>query len=207
MREITNAFMWRVGVIDEFHYTEIFRIPKDPCYSVGLSPGAIFPLPTVGYPELPSFCMCSIPCSHRLLPIKWGPSKHLWWWQRVLSELALKGRTTHISETIFLVTLLALFQIAFAHVCTRRKLRTVSIKNEICAPKMKRSLPVNSVGKIEYSATYGFLPQLLTFKHTPGMTATVKRIDGCFREVLCLFYIHSMKVTLASDRGNILLRN
>lgn len=39
-------------------------------------------------------------------------------------------------------------------------------------------------------------PNLSPLKTPQALTAIVKRIDGCFVEVLYLFYIHSMKVTL-----------
>lgn len=84
---------------------------------------------------LPSTLHCTCSPSHapsELLPVKWRHVQHPWWGQKILSKLILKEKTTYISETMFLVTVLVLFQITFAFIYSKENQEHWPLKMSMC---------------------------------------------------------------------------
>ena len=174
------------------------RCTKTPVtVSIFLCPAVVFPLHCSGLSWTLVILQVFYPMHPNLLPVEKSTLfKHPQWWQRFCSEIVLKEKSIHVSGTLFLVTLLLLYQIAFAHMHTERKQRTVSIKSEYMLWKWNDLCLSMVPAKYDILLPMAFCPNISPLNIPQGLTATVKCIDGCFMEVLYLFYIHSMKVTL-----------
>ena len=204
MRDITNALM-RACVIDELSCTEVFNMPKDPCYivSVLLSPGVIFPLHYSGCPKHSSLYMCSIPCT---IQSNGGMSKHPWRGQSSLWTCSQREDYPHLGNHISSNSATFVPNCLCTHLF-QEKIESSGHQKWVCALKMKCSWPSTVLAKYNILPPMASCPNLSPLNIPQELTATVKCIGGCFSEVLYLYYIYSMKMTLASDGGGSVLRN
>lgn len=111
------------------------RWPGCPKTPVSLSPSLSCYCPSFALQWLPNTLRSTCAPSHapsELLPVKWRHVQHPWWGQKIISKLVLKEKTTYISETIFLVTVLVLFQITFAFIYSKENQEQWPLKMSMC---------------------------------------------------------------------------
>lgn len=167
---------------------------------VFLSFGSVLPLHYSGLPWILFILHVLQSINFQATSTQMGTSKHHDGDRAYFLNLFSEKRTTHIPGTVFLVTSLVLFQIAFAHIY-KRSYRIVDIRNEYVLCTWNALCLSIVLAKYNILPPRASFPNLSPLNMPQGLIATVKCIDGCLREVLSLFYSYSMNVTLANDEG------